>query len=65
MEDQALACFVSQKLSQLVPDDFNSTDEQIVPLKVKLSGTKSSQSRKSFIGSPSTVQLLVNHHRVH
>jgi len=40
MEDQALVCFVSWKLSQLVPDDFNLTDLQMVPLKVKFSVTK-------------------------
>jgi len=40
MKDQALVCFVSCKLFQLLPDDFNLTDEQMVPLKVKFSGTK-------------------------
>jgi len=40
MEGQALACFVLLKLSQLVPDDFNLCDEQMVPLKVKFTGTK-------------------------
>jgi len=40
MEDQVLVCFVSWKLSQLVPDDFNITDQQMVPLKVKFSVTK-------------------------
>jgi len=40
MEDQTLVCFVSWKLSQLVPDDFNLTDQQMVPLKVKFSVTK-------------------------
>jgi len=40
MEDQVLVCFISWKLSQLVPDDFNLTDQQMVPLKVKFGVTK-------------------------
>ena len=40
MEGQALVCFVSCKLFQLLPDDFNLTDHQMVQLKVKFSGSK-------------------------